>query len=124
MTDEELADAAAKVMELDDRISKLESRRATLKQDIRVEMERRGTRGLITNGMKLTYVAPVVVQYDEVRLRRALGAELWEEATTVVLDKAKLLGLVQEGKVPLRKVERYASEVPRAPYVLVNVDRD
>lgn len=121
MKDAQLAELAAEYKKMQDRIKQLESRKDRIKARLLAEMERRDTTGIITGGVKITYVKQTYVEYDEVRLKRALGP-LWKNATKQVLDKDALAAVVMSGKVDVAKIEKCATEKSKAPYPVVTAN--
>lgn len=58
----------------------------------------------------VTVAAPrTTVSYDEVGLKKALGAKAYAKLTISRLDKAKLEAAVQEGEVDSRVVAQHAT---------------
>lgn len=66
-----------------------------------------------------TKVEPSVVEIDEGRLAKALGARDWSKVTTPKLDKVKLEQMIAAGVVDPWVVASCSTEVNRTPYVLV-----
>lgn len=64
-----------------------------------------------------TLVEAVRLVTDEGRLRKALGATLWQKVSRRVLDKGKLESAVAEGTVDANVVANATDEVPNAPYI-------
>jgi len=122
LEDEELAELARSYKKLKDQAKIMEGKTDRIKKRLLTEMERRNTRGIVTGGMKITYVRPETTVYDPVRLRRALGKTNWEAATVRVVDKDRLGALIQEGAIDVAKVNRCASLVPKAAYPIVTLE--
>lgn len=120
MTDEQLAELALEYKAMDTRMKKAEAAKSKLKAKLLAEMDRRKTTGIVTNGVKITKVQQHTTEYDEKRLRRALGVH-WKDAVREVVDKDLLSALVQEGVVPLARIARCSTEVDKAAYPLVSV---
>ena len=57
--------------------------------------------------------------YDEARLKKRLGASMWNKITTRVLDENKLGAYVKSGDIDTAAVAESITEKPRKPYVRV-----
>ncbi len=124
MEDAELAALASRVDKIETRIARLQKQAAKDKKTILQEMQRRKTRGLVTSGWKLTYVQQVPLVYDPDALRAMLDPEQWRAISSRTLDKDKLAAAIQDQTVDLEVVQKCAHEEPKAPYVLINPDKE
>lgn len=120
MEDEALAELGTKYKDLQDRIKKLETRKSQIKTKLLAEMEERGTTGIVTGDVKITYVKQSSVVIDPDRLRRKLRAK-WDSVTTAVLDKDKLAQEVMAGNITTAQVDACSTVVDKAPYPIVTV---
>jgi regulator of replication initiation timing len=57
--------------------------------------------------------------YDEDKLRKRLGASLWNKITTRVLDKKKLEAFVASGEISTTVLAACSEEKPSNPFVKV-----
>src|SRR5215471_2163300 len=73
------------------------------------------------DGVKITgtLVQGSSLHFDEARLKRALGAKLWDSITTRTLDKAKLEDAIAKGYVDATVVAQCSVETPRRPYITI-----
>ena len=55
---------------------------------------------------------PMTLVYDESKLRKALGAALWNKVSTRRLDERKLKALIKSGEVDTLTVAQCSEEVP------------
>lgn len=120
LTDAQMALKAKKIKRLGDRIDQLTQLQKGLKGEVLQEMERRGTRGIETHGMRITYVAPESVVYNEAALRRRLKTK-FASICKMVIDKDKLSAAVQEGKISPATVDACSEVVPGTPYVRITI---
>lgn len=119
MTDAKLAELATKFKQLKAEEDEAQAARKLVGDKLVAEMERRGTRGILTGGWKVTLVSPETIVYDEARLKRKLGTK-FRSITSLVVDKNKIGAAVQEGLVSMRAIEQCSTVVAKASYVLVN----
>jgi hypothetical protein len=123
MTDAKIARGARRIKSLEAQIATLQATANKLKNDIRQEMETRGTTGLETAGVRVSYVAPVRLSYDEELLQRRLRSK-WDLVTRKVLDKDLLAAAVAEGRIRSAVVAECTTEVPSKPYVRISIHDD
>ena len=120
MKDSELAELAEEYRRLKAKEDKVKAARAKVGQKLVKEMQSRGTRGIVTGGLKVSLVAPEIVEYDVVGLERVLSKKgIWEEVTERVFSRDRLSAAVQEGKIKPSILTKFSKVKPKAPYVLV-----
>lgn len=75
------------------------------------------------NGMKntITYVKATRVEIDEVGLRKALTAKVFDKFTKKVLDKRAMEKAMDEGVVDPVVVAKFVTEKPSAPFLKYTV---
>lgn len=66
-----------------------------------------------------TRVDGTVLKIDEAKLKKNLGARLWQRVTTRTLDRNKLEALVAAGEIDPRIVARCSTEEPKKPYIRI-----
>lgn len=66
-----------------------------------------------------TAVKGSTASYDEARLKKRLGASMWNKVSTRVLDEKKLGAYVKSGDIETSVVAESITEKPRKPYVRV-----
>lgn len=68
-----------------------------------------------------TVVRSKTTTYNEDRLKKRLGATLWNKVTTRKLDEKKLAAYVKAGDIETSVVAEAITETPRKPYVKVTI---
>lgn len=68
-----------------------------------------------------TLVRSVTKSYNEDRLKKRIGAPLWNKITTRKLDEKKLGAYVKAGDIDTSVVAEAITETPRKPYVKVTI---
>lgn len=119
MNDPQLAALARKYHQLKEQESTIKGDLEPLKKKITAELERRGTSGIVTGGYKISYVQQMMTQYDEKKLKRRLGLQVWKKLLTCKLDLDKLSQAVQAGEVDPNIVASCAKQVPKSAYPIV-----
>jgi hypothetical protein len=79
------------------------------------------TASVTLDGVKITgtLVKGSTINIDQERLKRALGAQGWQNITTRVLDKAKLEDAMAKGLVDATVVAQCSVETPKRPYITI-----
>lgn len=67
----------------------------------------------------VTYVEGSSIVLDEQKLKKRIGAALWNKVTTRVLDRKKLEAFIASQEIPATTVAACSDEIPRAPFVKV-----
>jgi hypothetical protein len=67
-----------------------------------------------------TYTTREVIKINEVGLRKALGARIFNKYTKRVLDKQKMESAMENGEVDPMTVAQFVSSTPSAPYLRVS----
>lgn len=120
MTDRELARVARRAARLAEKAKELTKQATDLKDDVKAEMERRGTKSLTSlDGDRITYVAPEVPVYNQRKLKRVLGARLWKRCLVEQFSSDALASLVQEGKVSMDQIDKCTDMTYPSPYVRI-----
>lgn len=70
---------------------------------------------------KFTLVKPTTVVTDEAKLKRLLGAPMWNKVTTRVLDNDKVKAFVKAGDISSRTLAAASEVVDRTAYVKVTL---
>jgi uncharacterized protein YciI len=83
------------------------------------EMENQGRTTVEYDGTKGALVRGVRLDIDQDKLRKSVGAKLWEKITTRVLDKKLLESAVALGDVDPVVVAQATEERAIAPYVRI-----
>lgn len=71
------------------------------------------------NGFRATLVRGERVKYNELGLKKALGAAVWRKVTKTSLDTKKLDEAVQEGLVPVMVVAQHSEVLFNKAYVKI-----
>lgn len=123
LSDRKLAELGQEYDALGDRINKLKGKREIIAGKVIAEMERRGTKALEANGIRVSVAQNSTVRYNLDKLRRLLSKKQLTAITTEVVDKEKLAQAVQDSVVELKDIEK-ASEVSWAsPYIRIGRSR-
>jgi hypothetical protein len=62
-------------------------------------------------------VSPVSMEVDDAKLKRSIGADLWEKVSTRTLDKAKLQDAIATGLVSENTILQCSFPVPKKTYI-------
>lgn len=114
---ERLADIKADQSRLSDEAGELQTR-------ILVALDRAGQASTSFDGangrrLQATRVQGSSVLLDEEKLKKRLGAALWNKVTTRALDRKKLEALIGSGEVKTSDVAACSDEKPKAPYIKI-----
>ncbi len=116
----ELAEWKQKKNEAEAKVKSLTAHLTQALQDREIrKLRTEGPDGILTG----TLVTPSVVEVDEARLKRKIGAKVWHKLTREVLDKSKLDDALATGLVDIADVALCSSEVPRSPYIKISVKK-
>lgn len=119
MNDKRLAELAERYSDAKRVEAESKEAASALGRQLNAEMQRRGTKGIVTGGWKITRVTPETVVYDEGQLRRRLKGK-FVLVTKQVVDPALISAAIQEGEISPTLVNKCSTVVPKASYVLVN----
>lgn len=105
---------------------------ATLNDEVKTHQERvveafahdpkgRKSTTIERNGQKwaVTYVEGESVVLDEAKLKKRLGATLWNKITTRSLDKKKLDAFIKSGEIATSDVAACSDLIPRTPHTRI-----
>lgn len=82
-------------------------------------MNEDGITSASTEAHKAALVTATTIVIDEKKLKRVIGARLWNKVTVQKLDKKKLEAAVELGEVDMSDVAKSSDEVPKAPYIRI-----
>jgi len=68
----------------------------------------------------VSFVAGESVVLDEAKLKKRLGATLWNRITTRVLDRNKLEAFIKSGEIATSDVAACSDLIPKTPFVKVS----
>lgn len=110
--------------ELRDTIKAAEEEAGIISKRLLDDMQKAGLRrvaGQLANGQRVkgTLVEPTHMVLDEAKLKRRLGAVLWNKITSRVLDRKKLDALISTGVIAPGTIAQVTTEVPTTPYVKI-----
>lgn len=71
--------------------------------------------------LKASRVVSTYITYNEVTLKKSLGASVWRKVSTTKLDTKKLEQAVQEGLVDVNTVAAHAEEREKKPFIRLSV---
>jgi hypothetical protein len=79
------------------------------------------TASVEVDGVKITgtLMESSTMTIDEERLKRALGAQKWQNITSRVLDRAKLEDAIAKGLIDATTVAQCSVEQPRRPWIKI-----
>lgn len=120
ISDARLAKMAEEYSELRGRAKALEAKANKRKEKILKELERRGTKAIETDEVRITRAQKNTVIYDPDALKERLGSSRFTRITKRVVDKELLAAAVQAGKVKVKDVEACSEVKPNAPYIIVS----
>lgn len=72
-----------------------------------------------TGDLSITLVEGSTMSLDEEKLKKAIGAQMWNKITTRTLDRKKLDAFIASGEINPMIVARVTTEVPRKPFVKI-----
>lgn len=111
------------MVELMSASEKVAKRLAEIKAEVLNELET-DTATFVTeegHAVKVTKVAGSSIVMDEERLRKSVGATIWNKITSRNLDKKLLEKAVSEGTVTAGTLAEVSTEKPIKPYLKVTV---
>lgn len=73
------------------------------------------------HSLSTTVVQGTKIALDEEKLRKKVGAALWNKITTRVLDRKKLEAFVASGEVSQTVLAQCSDETPNTPYIKITV---
>lgn len=109
--------------DLKDKIADLNDTLKDINTDLLIGLTDRGvsTHTFVRNGRryKVTKVQGKSLVIDEKKLRKRVGAAMWNRITTRTLDRKKLDAYVASGEVNTTVLAECSHEVDKTPYVKV-----
>lgn len=123
LSDLKLRELAVKADEVDQHIKELKKRKEKLQSRIIRELDRRGTRMIEINGVKITRVSNPITTYDWRALVRTIGKERARRIQAKQPDKAALAREVQAGRIAAEDVAACSSTAYSKPWVNVTFVR-
>lgn len=104
-------------------IEQVQAEVRVMEEQLIARMDEQGIEHVIVrNGkqtVKGTLVAGSTIHTDETALKKRVGAQVWKQITSLVLDRTKLDDAVKNGEVDLADVAAVSTETPRKRYVRV-----
>lgn len=71
---------------------------------------------------RVTVVRRETTKIDEPKLKKVLGARLWNKAARTILDRSKLESLISTGEISIDQVATASEIVASKPYLRVSDD--
>lgn len=112
----EVVDAAFRLLDLKRERKALDEEIAAITKTIHDHLEETDEPLDLDCG-KFTLVKPTTVVTDEAKLKRLLGAQMWNKVTTRVLDNDKVKAFVKAGDISSRTLAAASEVVDKTPYV-------
>jgi hypothetical protein len=107
-------DAKAKIAELNEQAASYSAQIQMLMEQARIKnlSAKKGTKTI-----SATIVAGSKLVIDELGLKKAVGAAMWNKLTSRILDRKKLDAFIASGEVSADTVAKCSEEHPIAPYL-------
>lgn len=129
LTAEQVADAIApdveRLVELKAQRSDLDDSIKTIESDIKGVFTKAGLKDTTVDlpdvTVKVQEVQGNTYSLDEKSLKKRLGAKLWKQVTTVVLDRNKLDAAIKAGEVDETLVAQCTITTPKKPYLRMDI---
>jgi hypothetical protein len=119
LSDAKLAQLGRKYSRLTDEIKALEADKKEISQRVIRELERRGTKAVENDGIRVSIVQQSTTNYSLEAARDALPARVFKKVLKMSIDAGLLSQQVQAGVVTPEQVAEIATVTPKAPYIAV-----
>ena len=120
ISDRRMATLGRKLKDLQEQVKPLEDEISDIKRQITDELERRGTKMILHDGVRITYRRNDYVNYDEAKLKRLLRRrpEVLKRVFSA-LDKNALGAEVQEGEIDPTLLDKATEITHSEPWPIV-----
>lgn len=119
ISDRKLARLGREYQQVSEQIKALEARKTEIKNTVLAELDRRGTKAIEADGVRVSSVRQTTVVYDASLAREVLGSAKFKKIVKTVVDPALIAAMQQRGEVTVEKVAEFSSVVPKSAYIAV-----
>jgi len=116
LTDKELATLARKREAVKEEMAELQDKYDKFSDKILTELEKRGTKAIEHDGVRIAYVQGKSTIYNFDAMKKSLPTPLLKKITKEVLDTSALQEMVQKGKISPAKLAKFTEIRENAPY--------
>lgn len=124
MSDTKLFRLAKKQKEAKQAETQAKSEAEALSKQIIPELQARGTKAIEGAGVRVNMVSGSYTSYDLDEAREVLGAKRFKRVTKVVVDADAMKAAIDDGTITARELAQFATNTPKAPYILVSYVAD
>lgn len=124
LSDRKLARLGREYDVLHQQIKSLEEQKRAISQKVIAELDRRGTKAIEADGVRVSVVRQQSVVYNTDMAKEVLGPRLFKKVQKVVVDPGALAAAQQAGDVSVEQVAEFSSLVPKSAYISIGAVKE
>lgn len=119
ISDRKLARLGREYQQVHEQIKALEVRKKEISVKVLAELDRRGTRAIEADGVRVSAVRQTTVAYDPDQALEVLGTRKFKKIVKTVVDPALIAAAQQAGDLTVEQIASFSSVVPKSAYISI-----